>query len=480
MNFKTQNISFSAILTLLTISFTSKAGWQQTWIDDFNQTSVNWSNWTAQIQANYNNEVQCYTDNESADNGNYQVSDGTLKIIARKQNISCPGLGGQQKSWTSGRLNSKDKQEFLYGRIEARIRFHNLEGGTWPAFWMLENRIAEHPKKNDNDFVNWPNPGAGEIDVWEWFSNEPNTYITNFFNTNGCGNEVRYTYPNGGQDVRNWHRYAMQWTEDKVEFFVNDIKVTEQDISSCAQYKEPMFILLNVAMGGNLGGSISASLNEATMEVDYVAHCIASNDNNSQYCDESLSEPTEPVIMDSDNDGINDNKDLCADTPINSNVDETGCVVSDIPEQPSKPEDNNQAPIAIAEGSNQKVTSGEYVSLNATASSDTDDDILQFFWQQTDGISVVLINNTSSSPTFIAPEVNEKSTLTFTVEVSDGELVDSAVVTQDIFPSATTPSQDSSVSAIEDVDKNNTSSGALLFMLSATVILFFRRRIRIF
>ena len=135
-----------AILSLSNISI-SLAGWEVTWIDRFDETGVNWNNWTPQIQANYNNEVQCYTDDDNSAQRNYEVSDGTLKIIARKQNISCPGLGGENKSWTSGRLNSKDKAEFLYGRIEARIRFSELKGGSWPAFWMLENRIAENPGK---------------------------------------------------------------------------------------------------------------------------------------------------------------------------------------------------------------------------------------------------------------------------------------------------------------------------------------------
>ena len=188
------------ILSSLTLPAT--ASWTLQWIDNFDGNGVNWNNWTAQIQANYNAEIQCYTNDESSADKNYDVSNGTLKIIARRQNINCPGLNGLSKSWTSGRLNSKDKQEFLYGRIEARIKFHNLEQGTWPAFWMLENRIHEHPIANDNDFVNWPNPGAGEIDVWEWYAQNPGSYITNFFNTSQCGGEVRYRYPNGTADVQ--------------------------------------------------------------------------------------------------------------------------------------------------------------------------------------------------------------------------------------------------------------------------------------
>jgi beta-glucanase (GH16 family) len=310
------------IVVILSISQIplSFAGWEVTWIDRFDETGVNLNNWTPQIQANYNNEVQCYTDDDSSAQRNYEASDGTLKIIARKQDISCPGLGGENKSWTSGRLNSKDKAEFLYGRIEARIRFSELKGGSWPAFWMLENRIAENPFKGDNDTVNWPNPGAGEIDVWEWFSNDGDRYITNFFNVGNCGSEVRVSYPGGAPDVLAFHTYAIEWTADNITFFFNDTVVVEQDLTNCAQYEEPMFILLNVAMGGNLGGAIDPQLNKATMEVDYVAHCVKSDLNAFQECNEST-----PLIIDEDNDGVSTALDQCPNTPEGTVVDQKGC-----------------------------------------------------------------------------------------------------------------------------------------------------------
>jgi hypothetical protein len=162
---------------------------------------------------------------------------------------------------------------------------------------MLENRIAEDPKANDNDFVNWPNPGAGEIDVWEWFSNSPNTYITNFFNaSSNCGSLFLYDYPNGGADVKQWHDYAIEWDANAIKFYIDDIMVKSHNISSCSQYKEPMFILLNVAMGGILGGNINPALNLATMEIDYVAHCNLSNANSASRCNEAT--PTANVTTD--------------------------------------------------------------------------------------------------------------------------------------------------------------------------------------
>lgn len=325
-------------LLLIMFTFHSQAGWEATWIEKFEGTSVNWDNWTAQTQANYNNEVQCYTDDDSSENRNYEVSDGTLKIISRRQAINCPGQNNRPREWTSGRLNSKDKAEFLYGRVEARIRFLELKGGTWPAFWMLENRISEQPVKGDNDNINWPNPGAGEIDVWEWYSNNGSRYITNFFNVQGCGSERRIDYPNGAIDVTQFNVYAIEWDKDNIKFFMNDQVVAEHDLSNCSQYEEPMFVLINVAMGGNLGGAIDPTLNSATMEVDYVAHCSPTNDNTETFCNEST-----PMMADDDNDGVANGVDQCPDTPPDTPVDTTGCTVFTSPQSKAPPPSVSEA-----------------------------------------------------------------------------------------------------------------------------------------
>lgn len=310
------------VLLLILTSLSATAGWEVTWIDKFEGNRVDFNKWTAQTQANYNNEVQCYTDDDETENRNYEVSDGTLKIIARKGQVACSGLGNQQREWTSGRLNSKDKGEFLYGRVEARIRFLELRGGTWPAFWMLENRINEQPVAGDNDNIPWPNPGAGEIDIWEWYGNNGDRYITNFFNTGNCGAEQRINYPGGAPDVNEWATYAIEWDADNIQFFMNDQVVAQHDLSNCSQYQEPMFVLINVAMGGNLGGAIDATLDTAVMEVDYVAHCEKTDTNDWTVCNEST-----PVIADDDNDGVSNGNDQCPNTPSGVTVDQVGCEV---------------------------------------------------------------------------------------------------------------------------------------------------------
>lgn len=325
----TRHFFIALFISLIPIGM-SHAGWEVAWIDRFDGNGVNWNNWTAQIPANYNNEVQCYTDDETSDQRNYEVSNGTLKITSRRQDIECPGQGGRQRDWTSGRLNSKDKGEFLYGRVEARLRFLELKGGTWPAFWMLENRISEYPIAGDDDDVSWPRPGAGEIDVWEWYANSPDRYITNFFNVGSCGSEIRAPYAGGAPDVMEFRRYAIEWTADNIKFFMDDTVVAEHDLTECSQYEEPMFVLLNVAMGGTLGGAIDPTLDTATLEVDYVAHCVASDANELAACNEDT-----PLAADDDNDGVVNSMDQCPNTPPGATVDVNGCTIATEPPAPA-------------------------------------------------------------------------------------------------------------------------------------------------
>lgn len=316
---------FLPLITLLYIP-TALAGWEVHWVEKFDGTQVDTNLWTHQIQADYTGTEECYTDNETPELGNAIVSNGTLKIIARRGDINCPGLNGKPKTWTSARINTKDKAEFLYGRVEARLRFPQLNSGLWPAFWALEGRINEPPIANDGDNIPWPNIGAGEIDIWEWMASMPNTFFTAFHNIDGwdpvnpkCGVSQKNNLPNGATDILNWHTYAMEWDETTVKFYMDNQLLNTNDLSQCPQYKEPMFILLNIQIGGP-GGPIDPALKNATMEVDYVAHCLKTNSNNATNCNEST-----PLQLDNDADGVRDQDDLCLDTPVKTKVNLFGC-----------------------------------------------------------------------------------------------------------------------------------------------------------
>ncbi len=144
--------------------------WNLVWSDEFDGdagTPINTANWTAEIGGNGwgNNEREYYTDrpeNASLD-GN-----GNLAIVARQENPGDYHCHYGTCEYTSARLISKDKVEFTYGRVEARIQIPRGQG-IWPAFWMLGNDISS---------AGWPQ--SGEIDIMENIGKEPQKSTARF------------------------------------------------------------------------------------------------------------------------------------------------------------------------------------------------------------------------------------------------------------------------------------------------------------
>ena len=107
MSSRLKRLCWLTVFTSLASSHV-QAGWEVTWIDKFDGNRVDFTKWTAQTQANYNKEIQCYTDDDVSELRNYEVSDGTLKIISRRGEVACEWLGNRRRPWTAGRLNSKE------------------------------------------------------------------------------------------------------------------------------------------------------------------------------------------------------------------------------------------------------------------------------------------------------------------------------------------------------------------------------------
>ena len=254
--------------------------WKLVWNDEFNQTvggAPDQSVWSYDIGVGNggwgNAERQYYTN--STDNvyiadvsGDSSSSDGrALAIKAIKSGDSI----------TSGRLKSLNKQYLRYGRIEAKIRTENgMQSGVWPAFWMMGNDIESGA----------PWPYCGEIDIMEHRNAEQNVIGTLHYNS-GTGTSAGYAHQwigseTNGQygyigDMNQWHKYAVEWYEDVIKFFVDDTCFETLNISSAEmeEFQKDHFILLNLAIGSTnspftLGQTISDSFTDATMYVDYV------------------------------------------------------------------------------------------------------------------------------------------------------------------------------------------------------------------
>lgn len=226
------------------------------WSDEFNGTSLDRSNWTTEVGTGDwgwgNNEQQYYRD--SADN--IEVSNGTLKIHALRQNF-----GGKQ--YTSARMKTQGKRSFKYGKIEARIKLPRFKG-AWPAFWMLGDNISS---------VGWPK--CGEMDIMEAINDNNNIYSNLHWSYNNSQADTQGRAYNVG-DRTEWHTYGMIWTEKKAQFYVDDNVFQTYSITTDAQMEEfraKQFIILNLAIGGQWPGyeiDNDAFPDRSTMEVDYV------------------------------------------------------------------------------------------------------------------------------------------------------------------------------------------------------------------
>jgi beta-glucanase (GH16 family) len=231
------------------------------WSDEFNGeagASPNSEYWNFNIGTGQNGwgnqELQYYTDRPSNVSMN---GSGQLVITARRE-----AMGGMP--FTSARINTMEKFEHAYGRVEARIQ--NPYGpGLWPAFWMLGSNFGE---------VGWPQ--SGEIDIMEMRGQQPSVIHGSLHGPGySGGNPISGSYglPNGRFDA-DFYLYAVEWTPDRIDFFVNETlynRVSKKDVPGEWVFDQPFFLILNVAVGGNyVGFPVDETPFPQQMKVDYV------------------------------------------------------------------------------------------------------------------------------------------------------------------------------------------------------------------
>ena len=237
------------------------AGWNLVWFDEFDNAGLpNSTKWGYDTEFNrsgwFNGEQQYYA---NARIQNTLVSDGTLKIIARKETPPPAGdSGGQQ--YTSARLITRDKQTWTYGFFEIRAKTP-CGVGTWPAIWLLGTPESQWPK-------------YGEIDIMEQkgFSGADKGEVSGYLHHPG-GDPGNLTALSDA--CTTFHNYQLTWTPEKIAIAVDNRQYFEYLNPKDGNfanwpYSGPQYLILNVAMGGGLGGTIPGNFVSDQMEVDYV------------------------------------------------------------------------------------------------------------------------------------------------------------------------------------------------------------------
>jgi beta-glucanase (GH16 family) len=223
------------------------ATYELVWADEFTDAGAPCSaNWGYDLGAGGwgNGEVQEYTNSSN----NVVVEGGSLKIKAKKS-------GG---NYTSARLKSQGKFSFKYGKAEVRAKLPGAQG-TWPAIWMLGSNFPT---------VGWPQ--CGEIDIMEQTGQNKNEVLGTLHWDNG-GSNASYgqTTAIANADTQ-FHTYTLEWGPDEVRIYLDGTQYYTLTNNSSLPFNANFFLILNIAMGGTLGGTIDPAFTEDTMEVDYV------------------------------------------------------------------------------------------------------------------------------------------------------------------------------------------------------------------
>ena len=192
------------------------------------------------------------------------VQDGKLILIAEK-------IDGEYKA---GGIETNGKFDFTFGKVEVRARIKSHPDGAFPAIWMMPKKFI---------YNNWPN--CGEIDIMEHIKQDPfiyQTLHTHYTYTLGIKNPPTSTTVT--IDYADWNTYGIEWTEDKITFFVNDVATfsypnlyleNEAEMQQWPFTKDSSFyIILNMGLGGDRSDSWAGKIDDenlpAVMEVDWV------------------------------------------------------------------------------------------------------------------------------------------------------------------------------------------------------------------
>ncbi len=236
-------------------------GMELAWSDEFDGDAVNPDNWTYDVGGWGwgNGEAQYYTDRSE----NSRTENGLLVIELRQEQY-------EDSFYTSARLLSQGLQEFKYGRIEARIKVPK-GAGTWPAFWMLGANFeqdATDPAKQ------WPN--IGEIDIMEYVGREPDLVLGTVHGPGYAGAGGKSKWNRQEFDIGDdWHTFSIDWNAERIQWFFDGEQYFELSPENVGHrewvFDEPFFIILNLALGGTLGGTIAPDLEyPVPYYVDYV------------------------------------------------------------------------------------------------------------------------------------------------------------------------------------------------------------------
>lgn len=252
--------------------------WKLVWSDEFERAGRPDSTvWNYEHGFVRNHEAQWYQPENA-----YQ-QDGLLVIEARREQRPNPTFREGSRQWgqqrrtidyTSACLTTQGKYSFLYGRLEVCARIPT-GGGAWPAIWTLGSGME------------WPS--CGEIDVMEYYriNGVPHILANVAWGDDqryhAVWNSKRIPYSHFTQRTPDWdqrfHVWRMDWDESAIRLYLDDELLNEVPLNTTVNgrignhanpFHRPQYILLNLALGGDNGGTIDDAAFPMRYEIDYV------------------------------------------------------------------------------------------------------------------------------------------------------------------------------------------------------------------
>jgi beta-glucanase (GH16 family) len=235
------------------------AGYRLSWSDEFSTDGLpDATRWAYDTERNrlgwYNNERQYYSASRPE---NAVVSGGRLRITARLESLSTAADWGGQR-YTSARLITRGKAAWTYGYFEVRAKLP-CGRGTWPAIWTLGSGGT------------WPDDG--EIDIMEPVGSNPSRVFGTVHTrlSAGPGTGAAVQVPDA---CTAFHDYQMHWTADEIAIGIDGVVyyryANPRSGYATWPFNAPQYLLLNIAIGGDLGGAVDDGIFPVTMEIEHV------------------------------------------------------------------------------------------------------------------------------------------------------------------------------------------------------------------
>lgn len=238
------------------------------WSDEFNNNKVNPDNWLYEISTTRRGYLRKPDEHPEI---NAFVANNELNLRILRDHPT------GAKSWSGSILRSTCKAKFLYGRIEAKIKFPTT--GGYMSFWLMgENALEVYSEYSSTDEtlyrgIGWPT--CGELDIAESDGGKVSSTL-HYSNANGEHDQTGISNYSANA-TSGYHIYSIEWTPTAMSIYLDDSLVKTYDLTALSYkddynpFNHPMNIVLSILQGGDgVGTAPPADVNERTGQIAWV------------------------------------------------------------------------------------------------------------------------------------------------------------------------------------------------------------------